>query len=121
MHSLKDKFDEICLRLSQGRRLESTGSDPIFYLVFPVSEILAVKRQTRAWVAKLENQGWSVVTLSMATAVNEILRSHKLRRQWLTGEKMLLTQAEGNGAPLQFNEINKYFSFDPDGTDPDAR
>ena len=94
MHSLKDKFDEVCLRLGQGRRLESTGSDPIFYLVFPVSEILAVKRQTRAWVAKLENQGWHVVTFSMAKAVNAILRGHKLRKQWIMGEKMLLDQAE---------------------------
>ena len=30
MHSLKDKFDEVCLRLGQGRRLESMGSDPIY-------------------------------------------------------------------------------------------
>ena len=38
MLSLKDKFAEICLRLGQGRRLESTGSDPIYYLVFPVGK-----------------------------------------------------------------------------------
>lgn len=85
--SLKDKFDEVCLRLTQGRRLESAGSEPIFYLVFPVREILTVKRQTRAWVAKLENQGWHVVTFSMAKAVNDILRSHKLRKQWIMERK----------------------------------
>ena len=107
MLSLRDKFDEVCLRLGQGRRLESTGSDPIFYLVFPVSEILAVKRQTRAWVAKLENQGWHVVTFSMAQTVNAILRGHKLRKQWIMGEKMLLSQAEGTGQGIQFGEINK--------------
>lgn len=107
MHSLRDKFDEVCLRLSQGRRLESTGSDPVFYLVFPLSELLAVKRQTKAWVAKLENQGWSVVTFSLAEAVNQLLREHKLRKQWLLGEKLLLAQAEKSGAPLQFAEINK--------------
>lgn len=107
MHSLKDKFDEVCLRLGQGRRLESTGSDPIYYLVFPVSEILAVKRQTRAWAAKLENQGWQVVTLSMAKTVNAIFRQHKFRKQWLVGEKMLLDQAERMGKPIEFGEINK--------------
>jgi hypothetical protein len=107
MHSLKDKFAEVCLRLSQGRRLESTGSDPIFYLVFPVSEILTVKRQTRAWVAKLENQGWRVVTFSMAKTVNSILRGHKLRKQWIMGEKRLLGQAERTGAAIEFGEINK--------------
>jgi len=107
MHSLKDKFDEVCLRLGQGRRLESTGSDPIYYLVFPVTEILAVKRQTRAWVAKLENQGWHVVTFSMAKAINAVLRGHKLRKQWLTGEKILLSQVERTGAAIEFGEINK--------------
>jgi len=107
MLSLKDKFDELCLRLEQGRRLESTGSDPIYYLVFPVTEILTVKRQTRAWIAKLENAGWSVTTFSFAEAVNSILRAHKLRKQWLLGEKMLLSQAEKSGAAVDFNQINR--------------
>ena len=107
MHSLKDSFDELCLKLGHERRLESTGSDPIYYLVFPVREILAVKRQTRAWVAKLENQGWRVVVFSMAQAVNTILRGHKLRPQWLMGEKMLLGRAERSGAAIEFGEINK--------------
>lgn len=108
MHSLKDKFDEVCLRIGEGRRLESTGSEPIYYLVFPVSEILDVKRQTPAWIAKLKNKGWRVVTVSMAEAVNGILRSHKLRKQWLVGEKMLLDRAEKTGvAPTNIQEINK--------------
>ena len=107
MHSLKDKFDEVCLRLGQDRRLESTGSDPIYYLVFPVSEILTVKRQTRAWVAKLVNQGFQVVTFSMARGINIILRGHKLRKQWLIGEKMVLSQAERSGKPIEFGEINR--------------
>jgi len=48
-------------------------------LVFPVSEILEVKRQTKAWVAKLANDGWSVVTLSIVDAVVSVLQRHKLR------------------------------------------
>jgi hypothetical protein len=107
MHSLKDNFAELCLTLHHGRRLESTGSDPIYYLVFPVRKILEVKRQTRAWVAKLENQGWRVVVCSMAGAVNALLRGHKFRPQWLAGEKALLTQAERDNAPITFGEINK--------------
>lgn len=107
MLSLKDKFDEVCLRLGQGRRLESTGSDPIYYLVFPVAEILHVKRQTRSWIPKLENSSWQVTTFSFAQAVNAVLRGHKLRKQWLVGEKLLLSQAEKNRAPIDFREINK--------------
>src|SRR6187401_1274943 len=75
--SLRDKFEELRLRLGTGRRLESTGSEPIFYLVFPVSEILDVKRQTKAWRAKLEHDGWHVVTLSLGETVNEIFRNHR--------------------------------------------
>jgi len=107
MLSLKDKFDEVCLRLGHGRRLESTGSDPIYYLVFPAAEILHVKRQTRSWIPKLENIGWQVTTFSFSQAVNAVLRQHKLRKQWLVGEKMLLNHAEKNGAPIDFREINK--------------
>jgi len=107
MRSLKDKFDEVCIRLGEGRRLESTGSDPIYYLVFPVTDILSVKRQTRSWIPKLENIGWQVTTFSFAQSVNAILRSHKLRNQWLLGEKMLLSQAEKNRTPIDFREINK--------------
>lgn len=106
MHSLKDKFDEVCLRLGQGRSLVSSGSDPIYYLVFPVSDILAVKRQTRAWAAKLENQGFQVVTFSLAKGINTALREHKLRNQWLLGEKTLLSQAMRSGKPIEFKDIN---------------
>jgi hypothetical protein len=107
MHSLKDKFDELCLRIRDGRHLESTGSAPIYYLVFPVREILEVKRQTKAWVAKLENQGWNVVTFSFAEAVNSILKNHKLRSTWLAGEKVALGKAKGEIPASTIAEVNK--------------
>lgn len=93
MQSLKDKFDEVCLRVRNGRRLESTGSTPIYYLVFPPKQILEVKQQTKTWIAKLENNDWSVVVLSFAEAVNSILREHKFRKMWLQGEKAVLAKA----------------------------
>jgi len=107
MHSLKDKFDEVCLRIKDGRRLESTGSAPIYYLVFPVREILEVKRQTKAWVAKLQNQGWNVVTFSFADAVSSILKNHKLRNTWLIGEKIALAKAKGPIPAATLAEVNK--------------
>jgi hypothetical protein len=108
MHSLKDKFAEVCLRIGEGRRMESTGSDPIYYLVFPAREILEVKRQTkRSWIPKLENQGWSVVTFSFADAVNSILRDHKLRKTWLIGEKIALGKKDSAIPATAIQEINK--------------
>ena len=99
MLSLRDKFEELRLRLGTGRRLESTGTEPIFYLVFPVCEILDVKRQTKAWRAKLEHDRWHVVTLSLGETVNEIFRNHRLRPVWLTSEKQLIEQAERSTLP----------------------
>jgi hypothetical protein len=72
-----------------------------------VAEILDVKRHTSAWAAKLKNQGWRVVTFSMAEAVREIFQSHKLRKQWLLGEKFLLDSALKRGATPDLGEINK--------------
>ena len=107
MQSLKDKFDELRHRLGHGRQIESTGTEPIFYLVFPVAEILEAKRQTKAWVAKLTNDGWNVVQLSMADAVESVLKGNKLRKYWLQSEAQILTQAQQRNAPIDFREINK--------------
>ena len=107
MQSLKDKFDTVCSRIGEERRLDSTGSDPIYYLVFPVTEIVDVKRQTRVWIPKLENKGWNVVVFSFSTVINSILRGHRLRSSWLTGEKMLLSRAQAAIPPAANGEINK--------------
>ena len=110
MPSLKDKFEDLRHRLGHGRPVGSTGTEPIYYLVFPVSEVLEVKRQTKAWAAKLSHDNWNVVTLSMADAVESVLQNHKLRKLTLQGERTLLAQAEKTGAPVSFREINKSLS-----------
>ena len=110
MQSLKDKFDELRHRLGEGRHVDSTGTEPIFYIVFPVAEILEVKRQTKAWIAKLNNEGWSVVSLSMADAVEAVFRGDKFRKNWLLGEQAILQQAERANLPIDFREINKTLS-----------
>ena len=105
MQSLKDKFDEVCLRVRNGRRLESTGAAPIYYLVFPTKQILEVKEQTKTWIARLENNDWDVVVFSFADAVNSILRNHKFRKSWLQGEKALLAKATSAASPAAFSDI----------------
>lgn len=107
MHSLKDKFETLCHRVKEGRRLESTGSAPIYYLVFPVEEILEVKRQTKAWIAKLENLGWSVTTVSFVEIINSITRGHQLREWVLQGEKMLLDKPRGALPKGSIAEVTK--------------
>lgn len=110
MQSLKDKFDELRHRLGRGRAMDSTGTEPIFYLVFPVADLLEVKRQSKAWMAKLANDGWSVVPLSMAEAVESVLRKNKMRKLWLNSEREILAQTEQQRGALDFREINKTLS-----------
>lgn len=110
MQSLKDKFDELRHRLGRGRAMDSTGTEPIFYLVFPVADLLEVKRQTKAWMAKLANDGWSVVALSMAEAVESVLRKNKMRKLWLKSEGEILSQIEEQRGVVDFREINKTLS-----------
>lgn len=110
MHSLKDKFDDLRQRLACDRSLESTGSAPVFYLVFPVSEILEVKRQTKAWCAKLTNEGWNVVSVSLSDALTSVLQKHKLRKLWLTAETQLLNGMSTSGKAIDYREINKTLS-----------
>jgi hypothetical protein len=118
MHSLKDKFDELCLRIGEGRRMESTGSEPIYYLVFPVRQILDVKRHTPAWIAKLENKGWHAVTFSMAEGINNIFRGNPLRKFWIEEERALLDRAEAGREDLDFAAINKTLTAALNGGTP---
>jgi len=107
VQSLKDKFDELRHRLGQARAIDSTGTEPIFYLVFSVSEIVEAKRQTKAWIASLRNSGWEVEVLSMADAVETVFRGHKLRKLWLSTERELIAQTEKASASIDFRPIKK--------------
>lgn len=73
MSSLKAEFDELRERIRHGRELGHASFEPIYYLVFPPEQILEVKRQTPAWVAKLHQEGWYVYTFSIAEHVWTLL------------------------------------------------
>jgi hypothetical protein len=54
MSSLKADFDELRERIKHGREVGHASFEPIFYLVFSPEDILEVKRQTPAWISKLQ-------------------------------------------------------------------
>ncbi len=97
MPSLDENFQELILRLGQGRRLDNTGDDPVYYLVFDPGQILDVKKKLRPWQVKLEHRGWKPELFSMAEAVHDILQNHELRDVWL--------EAEADD-PMDFEQIN---------------
>jgi hypothetical protein len=85
--SLKADFDELIRRVQAGRDFAHASFEPIFYLVFPPSELLEVKRLMPAWTSKLTNLGWQVETFSIAEHVAEILRTAPLRKVWIEADR----------------------------------
>ena len=53
MSSLNADFKELIERIRRGREFMHSSFEPIYYLVFRPEQILEVKRETPAWIAKL--------------------------------------------------------------------
>lgn len=75
MPSLRDDFDELRERIRHGRELGHASFEPIYYLIFAPDQILEVKRQTPAWMAKLHQEGWDVHRFSIAENLWDILQN----------------------------------------------
>ena len=98
MSSLKANFDELLTRVRHGRDLGPASFEPIYYLIFPTSQILDVKRILPAWMARLRNDGWDVHRFSIAEEVTEILSQTPLRRIWLKADRK---------SPLSWDKTNQ--------------
>ncbi len=98
MSSLKADFDELRERIKYGRELGHASFEPIYYLVFPPNQILELKREIPAWVAKLHQEGWEVSTFSITESIWAILKESPL---WH------LCVNEDKSAPLDWQRTNK--------------
>lgn len=98
MSLLKADFDELRDRIRQGRDLGNAGFEPVYYLVFPPSAIIEVKRQTPAWVARLKQDGWQVTEFSVAQAIEEIVEADPRLAIW---------QGADQRAPLAWGRTNE--------------
>jgi hypothetical protein len=100
MSSLKADFSELLERIRQGREFSHASFEPVYYLVFPPQQILEVKRQMPAWIARLRNDGWQVETFSIAEAIADIFAKEPaaVRNTWLNEERK---------APLNWEKTNK--------------
>jgi len=97
MPSLETSFSTLRSRLKEGAGLRETGDDPVYYLIFAPEKMLEVKRSIRKWRSRLNQDGWSVHTFSIADAIHEALQDHSLRDIWLR---------EDQKAPFDFEKIN---------------
>lgn len=87
MSSLSADFAELIERIRHGRELTHASFEPIYYLVFSPTQILEVKRQTSAWVAKLHQECWQVKVFSIANEVVSILQNDPRRNIWLSADR----------------------------------
>lgn len=86
--SLKSDFEELCSRLRQGRELGPAGVEPVYYLVFHPREVLQIKQQTPAWMAKLHQDGWDITRFSIAEEILDLLQQDKRRKFWLKADPL---------------------------------
>src|SRR5690606_32048162 len=98
MPSLRDDFDELRERIRHGRELGHASFEPIYYLIFAPDQILEVKRQTPAWMAKLHQEGWDVHPFSIAENLWDILQNDPF---WS------LCLAEDKASPQDWVRTNK--------------
>ena len=98
MSSLKADFDELRERIRRGRELGHASFEPIYYLVFPPTQILEVKRQTPAWVAKLRQDGWDVHAFSVTEQIWALLKDDPFWSLCVTQDR---------SAPLDWPRTNK--------------
>lgn len=98
MSSLQADFSELLRRVEAGREFAHASFEPIFYLVFDPRDILEVKRQMPAWLARLKNEGWDVHTFSIADQIAEIFGVAPMLKIWLAGDRK---------APLDWQRTNR--------------
>ena len=97
MSSIESNFDDLVGKIERGREFSSTSFEPVYYLVFEPSEILAVKRKLSAWESRLKKKNFEPHFFSIAKAVQEIHAGSKLRKFWLSAD-----QAD----PLAWEKVN---------------
>lgn len=98
MSSLRDDFDELRERIRHRHEAGHASVEPIYYLIFSPEQILEVKRQTPAWVAKLHQEGWDVHSFSIA---------EKLWRILMEDPFWPLCLAEDKASPLDWSRTNR--------------
>ena len=98
MSLLKTNFDELISKIRQGREFTHASFEPIYYLIFSPSEIVAVKRQKKAWLSRLKTEGWNVYEFSIAEQIEQLLStiSPVVKKLWAVSDEK---------DPLNFEKI----------------
>ena len=89
MRSLGEKFNELRGQLKNGvGSIRPTGFDPVYYLLFPTSEIIEVKQRLPEWEAQLQVDGFRTHRVSMTAVINDYFRNHDLREHLIEAARL---------------------------------
>lgn len=81
---LEADFEKLRHHLSHPDALNPAHSDPIFYFIYPPSQVLAVRRLMPGWIARLRNEnGLTVETLSLSEVMWSIIEASGRWADWL--------------------------------------
>lgn len=94
MPSSDELFDELLIRLKTVDRFSAMGGEPVYYLVFPVEQILEMKRSRKVLESRLSLDGWAPTVLSLADVVNGIFQADSDRPIILESEKGYLDDGD---------------------------
>ncbi len=98
MPYLDRDFDELIQAIKNKKRVNYTGVDPVFYLIYPPKHIITIKKKIFQWKAKLTNEGFAPVVFSIADCISEIVKNYPMFDMCLESEKE---------NPFEFHEINQ--------------
>jgi hypothetical protein len=83
MLSLDERFKELRTQLGRPATLNPAKSDPIFYFVYPVTQMLELKRRIPIWTAQLRNEGFDVKRISFSEVLWQLVDNSGRYEAWL--------------------------------------
>ncbi len=83
MVSLDEQFKLLRAQLGQPATLNPAKSDPLFYFVYPVAQMLELKRWIPIWIAQLRSDGFDVQRISFSELVWQLVDESGRYGPWL--------------------------------------
>jgi hypothetical protein len=83
MSSLDELFEELLVRVREPDALNPAKSDPILYFVYPPAFMLDLKQRLSRWAARLRQEGFEVVRISLSEMIWQIIDESGRWDAWL--------------------------------------
>ncbi|MDB4545358.1 DUF1788 domain-containing protein [bacterium] len=97
MPSVDENFDELIRKIEKGRDFTSASFEPVYYLVFDPADIITVKRNQKAWSARLTQKGFEPFFLSIADVIQKVHAASPLRKIWMKSDE---------AKPFNWSQVN---------------